>query len=165
MLFRPVMASFSKTIADTIQQGHQPHISGPTVSASRNTDCNFCRGPHFIHDCSVVNDYVVAEKCRRNHEGKVVLSTGAFCPRDIPGTLLWERIDEWHHRNPNQLSAASLIHTISAEHIRASTAGTITPTFQLSTADRITTLEAELFGLHLRHPSFTPVVKTRAQRA
>ena len=163
--FASVMASFSKTIADAIQQGHCPHISGPTASASRNTDCNFCRGPHFIHDCSVVNDYVVAGKCRRNHEGKVVLSTGAFYPQEIPGTLLREWIDEWHHRNPNQLSAASLIHMISAGHIWASTAGTIMPTFQLSTADRITTLEAELFSLRSRCPSFTPVVKTRAQHA
>ena len=39
------------------------------------------------------------------------------------------------------------------------------PTFQLSMADRITTLEAEFFSLCSRHPSFTPVVKTRAQRA
>ena len=39
------------------------------------------------------------------------------------------------------------------------------PTFQLSTADRITMLEAELFSLCSKHPSFTPVVKTRAQRA
>ena len=87
-MFASIMASFSKTIADAIQQGNHPHISGPTVSALRNTDCNFCRGLHFICDCLVVNDYVVAGKCRRNYEGKVVLSTAAFCPREIPGTLL-----------------------------------------------------------------------------
>ena len=42
----------------------------------------------------VVDEYVANGKCRRNIEGKVVLSTGAYVPREIPGTLLQERIDE-----------------------------------------------------------------------
>jgi hypothetical protein len=108
---------------------------------------------------------VLAGKCRRNIEGKVVLSTGAFVPRDIPGTLLRERVDEWHHRFPNQLSAASLVHTISTEHIRKSAEAAAQPSFSLTTADRIVALEAELFNLRARRPSFVPVVKTRAQKA
>ena len=162
--FATVMASFSKTIADALGQSSRPRVSA-AQTGTRQTDCNFCGGPHYIRECSVVDEYVLAGKCRRNFEGKVVLSTGSFVPRDIPGTLLRERVDEWHHRNPNQLSVASLVHTISAEHIRAHTEGQTTPAFQLSTTDRITALEAELFNLRAKRSAFIPIAKTRAQRA
>ena len=163
--FASVMANFTKTIADALSQGNRARVTGPTPPMQRNTDCNFCGGPHFIRECAIVDEYVVAGKCRRNFEGKVILSTGAFCPRDIPGTLLRERIDEWHHRNPNQLSVASLIHTISTDHIRSHTEGISTPTFQLTSTDRETALEAELFNLRARRSTFTPAMRTRAQRA
>ena len=163
--FASVMSDLSRTISDALQQGSRGRITGPTVPANRNTDCNFCGGPHFIRECKVVDEYVLAGKCRRNFEGKVVLSTGAFVPRDIPGTLLRERVDEWHHRNPNQLSVASLVHTISTEHVQRSAEGSASPSFQLTTADRIVALEAELFNLRARRPAFVPAIKTRAQRA
>jgi hypothetical protein len=159
------MADFTKSITEALLQGNRPRVTGPTSSGTRNTDCNFCGGAHFIRECKIVDEYITAGKCRRNFEGKVVLSTGAFVPKDIPGTLLRERVDEWHHRNPNQLSVATLIHTISAEHVRAYTENPTQPTFQLSTADRITALEAELFNLRARRPAFTPVARTRAQKA
>jgi hypothetical protein len=159
------MADFSKTIADALQQGSRSRITAPTPPTTRNTDCNFCGGPHFIRECKVVDEYVLAGKCRRNYEGKVTLSTGAFVPRDIPGTLLRERVDEWHHRNPNQLSVASLVHTISTEHIRKATSGQAQPSLTLSAADRIVALEAELFSLRARRPSFVPAIRTRAQKA
>ena len=162
--FAAVMSSFSKTIVDALQQGNRTRITGPTAPTTRHTDCNFCGGQHFIRECPIVDEYIVAGKCRRNYEGKVVLSTGAFVPKDIPGTLLRERMDEWHHRNPNQLSAATLIHTISTEHIRSAGAASHS-TFQLSASDRIATLEAELFNLRARRPAFAPIVRTRAQRA
>ena len=163
--FASVMSDFTKTIAEALQQNSRPRITGSAPSTQRNTDCNFCGGQHFIRECKVVDEYVLAGKCRRNFEGKVVLSTGAFVPREIPGTLLCERVDEWHHRNPNQLSVASLVHTISTEHIRANTQGTTPPAFQLSTADRISTLEAELFNLRAKRQEFVPLVRTRAQKA
>lgn len=34
-------------------------------------------------------------------------------PRDIPGTLLKNRIDEWHQHHSNQPSAASMVHTVT----------------------------------------------------
>ena len=77
--FASVMATFSKTIADALSQNNCPQVAGPTP-ATRNTDCNFCSGPHFIRECAIVEEYVVAGKCRRNHEGKVILSTGAYVP-------------------------------------------------------------------------------------
>jgi hypothetical protein len=131
----------------------------------RQTNCNFCGGEHFIRECQVVDEYILAGKVRRNFEGKVVLSTGSFVPREIPGTLLCERVNEWHHRNPGQLAVATLVHTISTEHIRAHTSPSATPAFQLSATERITALEAELFNLRARKSAFVPVARTRAQKA
>jgi hypothetical protein len=160
--FATVMGEFSRTIADALHQNNRPQF---TPAIPRQTNCNFCGGDHFIRECKVVDEYITAGKVRRNFEGKVVLSTGAFVPRDIPGTYLSERVNEWHRRNPGQLGIATLIHTISAEHVRAHTQVPVVPAFQLSAADRITALEAELFNLRARKSTFTPVIKTRAQRA
>ncbi len=41
-------------------------------------------------------------KCRRNIDGKIVLSTGAWVPRNIQGTWLKDHIEEWHRQNPGQ---------------------------------------------------------------
>ena len=165
--FASVMADFSKTIADALSQNSRHRISGgPTAAGPRQTNCNFCGGEHFIRECPIVDEYVVAGKVRRNFEGKVVLSTGAFVPRDIPGTLLQERVNEWHNRNPGQLAAATLIHTIAKEHIHQHThPHTTIPAFQLTREDRIVALEAELFALKTKPSNFAPVIKTRAQRA
>jgi hypothetical protein len=119
-----------------------------------------CGGPHYIKDCKVVDEYIAAGKCRRNTEGKIVLSTGAYVSRDIPGTLLMERIDEWHRRNPNQLAAATLIHTIDKSLLYAPE-----PTYQLSSSDRIAHLESELYALKARKSNFIPLARTRAQKA
>ena len=162
--FAIVMGEFSKTIADALHQNNRSQFAHSS-SIPRQTNCNFCGGDHFIRECKVVDEYITAGKVRRNFEGKVVLSTGAFVPRDIPGTYLSERVNEWHHRNPGQLAVATLIHTISAAHVRTHAQVPVVPAFQLSTADRITALEAELFTLRARKSTFTPVIKTRAQRA
>lgn len=104
--FGAIMLEFTKTVTDLLSQsrGH-----GSYGNSGRNVDCNVCGGPHYIRDCGVVDEYVAVGKCRRNIEGKVVLSTRAYVPREIPGMLLKEWIDEWHCRNPGQLAAVTLI--------------------------------------------------------
>ena len=130
----------------------------------RSTSCNMCRKEHFIRDCEVVTEYICAGKCRCNTEGKVVLPSGSFIPRDIPGTLLRDRFDEWHRRNPNQLASGTLFHSIiSSDNSPHSLPSQ--PLYQLSTTDRIVSLKAELFNLRTRKPGFTPVICTHAQKA
>jgi len=165
-----IFTEFTKSIVEAINQSNRgrsnPGASAPS-SAPRSTGCNFCGGAHFIRECDKVEEMIREGKCKRNAEGKVVLPSGAYVPRDIPGVLLSERIEEWHRRNPNQLAAATLLHTIGHH------GSTIAPTqdsvpkhaFQLSTSDRIATIEAELFNLRARNQKFTPLVRTRAQKA
>ena len=167
-----MFSEFTKSIVEALNQNNRnrPSSGAPSAgSAPRNTSCILCGGPHFIRECTKLNELIEQGKCKRNAEGKVVLPSGAFVPRDIlPGALLSERIEEYHRRNPNQLAAVSLLHTIDSYVPVSSRSPQITvpkPAFQLSTSDRIATIEAELYNLRARNPKFVPQIRTRAQRA
>jgi hypothetical protein len=167
-----LFTEFTKTIVEAINQSGTRGRYNPNSSSSdstpRSTTCNFCGGAHYIRECLKVEELIREGKCKRNVEGKVVLPSGSYVPRDIPGTLLSERIEEWHRRNPNQLAAVTLLHTIdkSASLTTCNTQSAIsTLPLQLSTSDRIATIEAELYNLRARNPKFVPLVRTRAQKA
>ena len=59
-------------------------------------------------NCPPLEEAIKAGLCHRNIEGKIVLSTGAFCPRNIPGAMLVDCIEEWHCYNPNQIVKGQL---------------------------------------------------------
>jgi hypothetical protein len=166
-----ILTEFTKSIVEAIKQAN---VSESRQSSSsnfrRSTSCNMCGKEHWIRDCEVVSEYIRAGKCRRNTDGKVVLPSGAFIPKDIPGTLLRDRFDEWHRRNPNQLasgtlSSGTLFHSVVSSDSASSSPSSSQPLYQLSTTDRIASLEAELFNLRARKPNFAPVIRTRAQKA
>ena len=153
--FSAIISEFTKTMAEIL---NQTRSRGNYGSTSRNVNCNMCGGEHYIRECSVVDEYIKQGKCRRNIDGKVVLSTGAYVPREIPGTLLQERIDEWHRRYPGQLATATLVHTIDKSCLYPPQ-----PTYQLTSSDRIAHLESELYALKSRRSNFVPTMRTRAQ--
>ena len=119
----------------------------------------------------MVEEYIKTGKCRRNIEGKIVLSTGAWIPQDIPGNNFKEWINKWHNCNPNQLAGATLLNTI----IRPTTVLALMPmvtigkpvttSYQLSATNHIAALEAKLFTLKARKPAFASAPHTRAQKA
>ena len=160
-----IFSKFSKELITALTaQSHdsRPRSSNPNSTwHSLNCNCNFCNGEHFIRDCKLVDDYIKAGKCKCNIEGKVVLPSGAFVPHDIPGTVLRKRIDEWHKRNPNQLAVPTLamFHPVVSPPVTANPA-TFHDAYQLSAADRIAALEAELFTLKSHQPGFTPIIRT-----
>ena len=163
-----LFTEFTKTIVEAINsnsRGRPNNGANSSESGPRNVTCNACGGPHYIRECDKIEEMIREGKCKRNADNKVVLPSGAFVPRDIPGTLLSERIEEWHRRNPNQLAAVTLLNTIGAkEAVIVSNALTEVPrlSLQLSKTDRITTIEAELYNLKTRSHNF---VRTRAQKA
>jgi hypothetical protein len=169
--FGSLFSEFTKSIVEAINQnsrGRSNQNASSSDSTPRSNSCNFCGGPHFIRECLKVEEMIQAGKCKRNAEGKVVLPSGAYVPREIPPGLLSERIEEWHKRYPNQLAAATLLHTIGPYDSVLSPSpknAVIKHSFQLSTSDRIATIEAELYNLRARNPKFVPLVRTRAQKA
>src|SRR5258705_251359 len=166
--------NFKKSIVDAITVSRM-RPTNSVSTPSRTAKCLFDGCESFICDCPAVEEYIQQGKCRRNHKGKVILSTGAYVPRKIPGENLRDRIDEWHRRNPGQLangilsSNAALFgavvndsRTISMPHVKPET----TPQYHLNAQDRIAAIECELFNLRTRHrPGFVPTIKTRSQRA
>src|SRR5271156_4504589 len=127
-----------------------------------------CGGEHLFPNCKLVEDYIKMGKCRGNQEGKVVLPTGSYVPQAITGRHLAEQIDKWHTEHPNQLAAATLIHTIDRQVItNAQAISTIQSptrsTYTLSSNECIATLEAKLFNLRQNKNTSIAAVKTRAQ--
>ena len=61
-----------------------------------------------------VTEYIRIGKCKRNIDGKVVLLSGAFVPREITGGNLKDRVDKWHRRNPGQLATGQMMFTVNA---------------------------------------------------
>jgi hypothetical protein len=82
---RALFAEFSKTIIEAIKSNKTPNGSSTSNHAVK---CIMFRGPHHGRECSMVDKYIKAGKCTRNFEGKVVLPSGAFVRRDIPGQFL-----------------------------------------------------------------------------
>jgi hypothetical protein len=156
-----LFSEFTKTIVEAMSKS----MRGPPSNPQRSVDCNMCAGAHYMRDCPMVVEYTKAGKCRRNSEGRVCLPSGAYVSKEIPGTLLSERIDEWHRRFPNQLATATLLHTVAKDLLASPVITEIRSSYQLSTGDRIATLEAELFNLRARKTVAANAIRTRAQRA
>jgi hypothetical protein len=164
---------FTKTIVEALNVNRaRPSPGGG--APPRNAKCLFDGCDNFIRDCPAVEEYIKQGKCRRNHEGKVILSTGAYVPRDTPGEHLRDRIDEWHRRNPGQI-AKGVLSSNTALFGAVVNDSRIVPTpyveteavpqYQLNAQDRIAALECELFNLRTRQMGFKPTIKTRSQRA
>ena len=120
----------------------------------------FCGSPkHFMRACPEVTEYIRIGKCKRNIDGKVVLSSGAFVPREIMGGNLKDRVDKWHRRNPGQLATGQMMFMvntapthlmmIASQHDSPSLLD-VTPTYQLTNVQRIASLKRELFTLRTR---------------
>ena len=164
------LSEFTKTIVDTLNTNRScSSMSGSGPSAPRNNKCLFDGCDAFIRDCPMVEEYVKQGKCQRNHKGKVILSSGAFVPRDTPGEFLKDRIDEWHRCNLNQLAKGVLSGNTSllgaivpAQHPLTTNAAASCPILQLTMAERT---EAEIFALRASQKEFIPMIKTRTQQA
>jgi hypothetical protein len=151
----------------------------PVRPPQTNTNCNFCNEPgHYSRECLVATEYINAGKCRRDQQGKIILSNGAWIPRDMPGKCFKERIDEWHRRNPGQLAAGHLMYNVMSQTVSNDNPPVIATRqthpdlfdtapvqpYALSATDRIASLERELY--QLRNRKFEPAARpaTRSQR-
>jgi hypothetical protein len=159
----PFMAEFTKTIIEALKGSN---LSQRQIE--RIIECIMCGGKHGVFSCPIVEEFIKAGKCRRNHENKVVLPNGSFVPRNVPGRWLADRIDEWHRQNPNQQGTTStMIHTIESR-VGQETSKPLVPyqplttTYTLSGDERIAIMKAEIYNIEKAKE--IAVVKTRAQQ-
>jgi hypothetical protein len=145
-----ILDRFASTLIKALQP--QQSVAQPAQPAQvrrqeRTTQhCNFCgETDHFIGSCRHVVSYIAEGKVRRDAFGKVILSTGAFCPNNIPGEWLRDRVDEWHKRNPNQKAVVELER--NSQQLMYGIQSEGTATFHLSADERIAALEQEIYTL------------------
>ncbi|KAF7336287.1 hypothetical protein MVEN_02177000 [Mycena venus] len=154
----PGIAALVGSVAELIKVLATQNSSNASVTNStaprkpRPDGCGYCSDPeHYINQCPLVLEDIKAGKCRRNSDNRVVLPSGAFVPRLIQGRDLRARIEEWHRQNPGQLATAQLLVGVTVDHFSSpSPSNTTARTFNLSTEDRIQTLELEINALRTR---------------
>ena len=96
-------------------QARAPAMAQPQNDANPRDKCNFCGGiGHFMRKCKIMSEYMWLVKCKHNVKNKIVLPSGLVVPRDITGTWLHDRIDEYHCLNPNQQGTVQMLCEISA---------------------------------------------------
>ena len=99
------LSAIMDEIAEQIKQTVQDQLASAATqtSVSGSSTCSFCGAAgHYMRECETVATFIRAGKCKRSTEGKIVLPTGAMALRGAPGTLLHDRIEDWHQRNPGQ---------------------------------------------------------------
>ncbi|KAH9849720.1 hypothetical protein C2E23DRAFT_736744 [Lenzites betulinus] len=134
-------------------QGFQQGGNGFAANALPNGFCHYCGDAnHMLRNCPAAETDIREGKCSRNPEGLIVLPTGQFLPRQLPGfdgLTMRDRLYEWHRRervrqgqNPAQAApAAQMVFAITED---------VEPwisSFQFTAEDRIQQLEHELYML------------------
>ncbi|KAJ7645346.1 hypothetical protein B0H17DRAFT_1216053 [Mycena rosella] len=100
--------------------------NGNAAKKPRPDGCGYCSDlDHFINQCKRVLEDIQAGKCRRNSDGRFVLPSGAF--------------------NPRQLAAAQLLVEVAVDHLSAPSASSASTarTYTLSDEDRMEALKRE----------------------
>lgn len=135
--------------------------SAPRAAPDPSTGCHYCSAAsHGIGNCPAAEEDIRAGKCKRNVEGKLVLPSGAFVPRTIPGNCMRDRVNEWHRNNPNQVARGTLSYALEdgdyaptgSMLFEVSNGATMqgnatTYTFTNPDMERIQALEREIYAL------------------
>jgi hypothetical protein len=172
-LFEQMAQTFLKVL--TPQKSTTSHASSSTNTQATTLldplSCAFCgQTGHFIAQCLVCADYITNEKCKRNPEGKIVLSNGQYTPRSIPSRFIKDRIDEWHKHNLVKSTSSSLMYEInpaatSSQTSVATNMVSTSLTNVFTTDQHIAALEHEIFNLRNAKRTFDGVEILKPARA
>lgn len=105
--FASLMETLGKMIATALTTSmtqRAPRVAGTTpttltattVGSLNSGNCIYCSGQHFVRNCDLVEQEVAAGLVAKNEEGRIVLATGSYVPRQVIGANLRERVLEWH---------------------------------------------------------------------
>jgi hypothetical protein len=166
------LTTMMETLAETFvkimssqAEANQRTNRGQPRPFGANQTCNMCgSADHFLRNCDVAQEYIRKGLCKRDSEGKVVLPSGAWIPREPEGKNMKERIDEYHRRqtNANGTTSSQMLLGVMANSIPENATVTIatrethpniirTVGDTISVNERIFALEQELFALRNRN--------------
>jgi hypothetical protein len=115
--------------------------------------CAFCnQSSHFIAQCLICVNYITNEKCKRNLEGKIILSNRQYTSHSIPSRFIKDYIDEWYKHNLVKSTFSSLIYEINpvatlSQTSVATNMVSMSSTNAFTVDQCIVTLEQEIFNL------------------
>jgi hypothetical protein len=157
-----VLSVVMDEIAEQIKQTVQDQLASAATqtSAPGSSTCSFCGAAgHYMHKCKTVATFIRAGKCKRSAEGKIVLPTGAMALRGAPGTLLHDRIEDWHQRNPGQ---AQMFYGIAGAPLGSPSRQRRPNSAERNTSQRNTAASARTYVQQPRSPPHpTPKPSTR----
>ena len=107
-------------------------------------------------------------KLKHDIDVKIILSTGAYLPRDVPCRFLKDRIDEWHRHNPGQLASACLSYSMMLSATQISQTASVSPVpsyahSQASIDARIAEIQAEIASLRAQNSDAANTLNSRAE--
>ncbi|KAI0708432.1 hypothetical protein C8Q76DRAFT_584536, partial [Earliella scabrosa] len=93
----PAQVASAEPAAESVTNA-VPFVSASTLVVD---ECHYCGAPKcYIRSCPAVAADITAGRCARNADGQVILPSGRFVPRSLPGRTMRERVLEWRRRNP-----------------------------------------------------------------
>ncbi|CDO74316.1 hypothetical protein BN946_scf184449.g1, partial [Trametes cinnabarina] len=146
---------------------------------NNNNFCHYCGNINCrLRTCPFVEEDTRAGRCRRDVDGRVILPNGSYVPRSLPnfdGVTMRDRVFEWNRRNANAMvppdqqnapaagqpgnQAAQLFFAVAPETPPA------VANFHLTTDERISQLERELFALRAGRQRFDGVEVPQRRRS
>ncbi|KAI0731037.1 hypothetical protein C8Q76DRAFT_834033 [Earliella scabrosa] len=98
----PARVESTESAADNVPK-MVPFVSANTLVVD---ECHYCGAPKcYIRSCPAVAADITAGRCARNADGQVILPSGRFVPRSLPGRTMRERVLEWRRRNPQEAAS------------------------------------------------------------
>ncbi|TFK48346.1 hypothetical protein OE88DRAFT_1738023 [Heliocybe sulcata] len=110
-LIDDIIATVTQRVAPLIPtpspsaQKHDPApsvlVPPPVLESLHSDECHYCgaRGCRITR-CPLAMSDIASGMCKRNEEGRLVLPSGRFIPRSLPGATMHERMHIWHMRYP-----------------------------------------------------------------
>ncbi|KZT23064.1 hypothetical protein NEOLEDRAFT_1180303 [Neolentinus lepideus HHB14362 ss-1] len=102
-LIDDIIAAVTQRLSPLIPAMSAPSLP-PIVQSilhSSSYKCHYCGAIGCcITQCPVATEDITAGRCRHNTEGRLVLPSGRFIPRSLPGATMRERLHIWHMRYP-----------------------------------------------------------------
>ncbi|CDO73702.1 hypothetical protein BN946_scf185015.g30 [Trametes cinnabarina] len=146
---------------------------------NNNNFCHYCGNINCrLRTCPFIEEDTRAGRCRRDVDGRVILPNRSYVPRSLPnfdGVTMRDRVFEWNRRNANAMAppdqqnapaagqpgnqAAQLFFAVAPETPPA------VANFHLTTDERISQLERELFALRAGGQRFDGIEVSQHRRS
>lgn len=125
-----------------------PHWPTSSSFLSIASSCHYCgKLGCRVRSCVAAREDLQAGRIQRNPAGQLVLPSGRYIPRSLPGSCMRERVAEWHNCRSDVAGPPLLQSWMYAEASRPSFSCSPSTPYAVALQDRIRVLEREVQAL------------------